>query len=123
MELIIGGRAQGKLRYAADLFDLKSDDDISDGILGGTRAVYNLQNAVREIIQNGDDAYVTVMDYVAKYPDCIIICDEIGSGLVPADAFEREYRDTVGKICCMLAKSAVRVHRVICGIGVIIKDA
>ena len=122
MELIIGGRAQGKLRYAADLFDLKSDD-ISDGILSGTRAVYNLQNAVRGVMQNGGDAYETVMNYIVKHPGCIIICDEIGSGLVPADAFEREYRDTVGKICCMLAKSAVRVHRVICGIGVVIKNA
>jgi adenosylcobinamide kinase / adenosylcobinamide-phosphate guanylyltransferase len=122
MELIIGGRAQGKLGYATDIFNLK-DDDISDGILGGTRAVYNLQNAVRAIMENGGDANAAVMNYIGNYPDCIIICDEVGCGLVPADAFEREYRDTVGKICCMLAKYAVRVHRVICGIGVIIKNA
>jgi adenosyl cobinamide kinase/adenosyl cobinamide phosphate guanylyltransferase len=122
MELIIGGRAQGKLGYAADLFNLKKED-ISDGILGGTRAVYNLQNAVRTIAESGGDAYGSVMDYIGEHPDSIIICDEVGCGLVPVDVFEREYRDTVGKICCMLAKHAARVHRVICGIGVIIKNA
>ena len=28
----------------------------------------------------------------------ILICDEIGCGLVPVDAFEREYRESTGRI-------------------------
>ncbi len=49
------------------------------------------------------------------------MCDEIGCGLVPVDAFEREYREAVGRIMTGLTKKAVRADRVICGIGYVIK--
>ena len=52
-----------------------------------------------------------------KNRDLIIVCDEIGCGLVPVDAFEREYRESVGRICTELAKNADEVYRVTCGIG------
>ena len=51
----------------------------------------------------------------------IIICDEIGCGLVPVDAFEREYREAAGRICTVLAEHADEVYRVVCGIGMRIK--
>ena len=38
--------------------------------------------------------------------ELILICDEVGCGLVPVDAFEREYRETVGRICTALANRA-----------------
>ena len=53
--------------------------------------------------------------------ELILICDEVGCGLVPVDAFEREYRETVGRICTALANRADRVDRVVCGIGTQIK--
>ena len=56
-----------------------------------------------------------------KYDDVIIISDEVGNGIVPADPFEREYRDTTGRILIEVAKRADTVVRVICGIGQIIK--
>ena len=46
-----------------------------------------------------------------------ILYDEIGCGLVPIDAFEREYREAHGRIMTELAARAKRVDRVICGIG------
>ena len=51
----------------------------------------------------------------------IIICDETGCGLVPVDAFEREYREAAGRICTVLAEHADEVYRVVCGIGMRIK--
>jgi len=47
----------------------------------------------------------------------IIICDELGCGIIPLDASDRQYREDVGRIMCSLAEKAGHVYRVICGIG------
>lgn len=108
MELIIGGKAQGKRNYATSL----SNHIIID----------NLQDIIYTTMKSGENPQKKIQSILENTPDCIIICNEIGCGLVPVDAFEREYRDIVGKICCELAKKADRVHRVMGGIGVVIKQ-
>jgi len=72
-------------------------------------------------MEAGDDPLTSICAELSAHMDIVIICDEMGSGLVPIDAFQREYRDTVGKICCELAKKADTVTRVYCGIGTVIK--
>ena len=67
------------------------------------------------------DAEKEVMDYIEKNPDAIIICDEVGNGIVPVDQFERTYREQVGRILIEVAKKAERVERVTCGLGQRIK--
>ena len=62
-----------------------------------------------------------IMSFLVSYEDFIIICDEIGNGIVPIDPFEREYRERVGRILVQLAKRAEEVERIICGIGQKIK--
>ena len=84
--------------------------------------INNLQDIIRVMLEKGTDADTEIMKIIEAKPGCVIICNEVGCGLVPIDPSEREYRDTVGKICCKLAARAVRVHRVICGIGTVIKD-
>ena len=54
-------------------------------------------------------------------PKVILICDEVGAGVVPMKREERDWRETVGRLCCELAKEADRVERIICGIGVRVK--
>ena len=56
-------------------------------------------------------------------PQILIISNELGYGVVPVDSFDREYREAAGRICTRIARSAVSVHRVVCGIGTVIKDA
>ena len=56
-----------------------------------------------------------------KNSGILIVCDEVGCGLVPVDAFEREYREAAGRICTAFADRADRVDRVVCGIGMRIK--
>ena len=51
----------------------------------------------------------------------MIISDEIGNGIVPVDAFERDYRERTGRMLITLASQADEVVRVICGIGQKIK--
>ncbi len=112
MELIIGGASQGKFEYATHVLGFKESDIIN-----------NLQNIIRDMLEKGTDADAEIMKMIEAKSSCVIICNEIGCGLVPVDPSEREYRDIVGKICCKLAAYAERVHRVICGIGTVIKDA
>ena len=59
--------------------------------------------------------------YLEKHPDTVIICDEVGNGIVPLDSFEREYRERLGRLLCEIAAKAERVERVVCGIGQRIK--
>ena len=47
--------------------------------------------------------------------------DEIGCGIVPIEAFERDYRETDGRVCQRIAAYSEEVHRVICGLGMRIK--
>ena len=58
---------------------------------------------------------------VQKKPSVILLCNELGSGVVPVEAFDREWREATGRLCCRLAAEAEEVHRVACGIGMVIK--
>ncbi len=81
MILVIGGRAQGKLAFAKKELGVT---DFSDGTLGDAACLYNFQEAVRE----GADK--TALDaYLARYPDEVILCDEVGCGIVPMKKEER----------------------------------
>ena len=46
----------------------------------------------------------------------MVICDELGCGLVPMDAFDRKYREACGRVSCYLAGQAEQVIRMVCGI-------
>ena len=59
--------------------------------------------------------------FLKKGVRCVIISDEIGNGIVPVDAFERDYRERTGRMLITLASQADEVVRVICGIGQKIK--
>ena len=56
-----------------------------------------------------------------KNPNMILISDEVGYGVVPVDAFDRDYRESVGRVCTQLAAKCSKVTRVVCGIGTVIK--
>ena len=51
----------------------------------------------------------------------IVIQTEIGGGLVPLDPWEREKRESAGRLACMLAERADTVIRVCCGLPQLLK--
>lgn len=116
MILIIGGYAAGKYSYVVN--ELGYDENlISHGKLDDRPVLINLQNIIR------DEA--TVLDEKFFEKLCakeIITCTEVGSGVVPFEKNERDYREDVGRICIELAKRADRVIRIYCGIPTIIKE-
>ena len=51
----------------------------------------------------------------------VVIATEIGGGVVPVLAEEREAREAAGRLACLLAKKADTVIRVFCGIPTVLK--
>lgn len=122
MYLIIGGHAQGKLAWAKEHFGL-TDEQILDGAavsldetgFADKRALYNLQELLYRALEQGNSS--RIIDRLLQLPpEVIIICNEVGSGLVPMDRQERQRRDLVGRTCCRLAEQAKEVWRIYCGL-------
>lgn len=126
MEIYVGGSWQGKTAYvqqkkklsAADIFDGKNFvlSDIEE---------YPVVNQVHEIVKRllEEDRQVLPFfeDLYEKRRDIILICDEVGSGVVPLDKKDRIYREQVGRLMCEMAKKADVLERVVCGVGMRVK--
>lgn len=127
MKLIIGGYAQGKLSYVLQKYDIEKDKLWDSEIpeksqqQGGTVVINHLHSWIRLRIADGGCPEKEILDFTENCPDCVIISDEVGNGIVPTEAFEREYRERTGRILVELASKAEEVERVICGIGQKIK--
>lgn len=125
MRLVIGGYAQGKLNYVLQKYHLSMEQVWEGNILLGeanTDVVFNhFHQWIKEALRKGMNPEEQIMTIVKNYPNIIIVSDEIGNGIVPMDAFEREYRERTGRLLIELAKQAESVERVICGIGQKIK--
>lgn len=109
MILLIGGAYQGKTAYAREY--AKEGDEI----------INHYHKKVREQMEAGLNPLEEAEKLVEESKEAIIISDEVGYGLVPMDAFEREYREMVGRVNCYLAEHAEQVIRIVCGIGTRIK--
>ena len=132
MKLVIGGRAQGKLNY---VLQHMTDEDyqIYDGVFPDEGELFNLTRKNEWLIVNHFHKWVNkelkenrnpeeeLEAFLKKGVRFVIISDEIGNGIVPVDAFERDYRERTGRMLITLASQADEVVRVICGIGQKIK--
>ena len=117
MILVIGGMGQGKL--AAVLRNTEyTEKDVTCTPGVGKPVLNNLQEAVRSALAEGKTQEQILAELAGH---AVIISDEVGCGVVPVDRFEREWRETVGRICCLLAKDAEQVVRLFCGVPMVLK--
>ena len=129
MKLVIGGYAQGKLQYVINNYFIETemiwDGELpklqEDMVQKGTIIFNHFHQWVRSCLVEGTALEEKIWQFLEQYPDCIIISDEIGNGIVPVDSFEREYRERTGRLLVELARKAEEVVRVLCGIGQKIK--
>ena len=120
MRIITGGAFQGKRAFAEKLYPGVEWTDGGRCALDEIRtcrAVYGFHEFVKRWLEQGKSWEELASLMLEENRDLILICDEIGCGLVPVDAFEREYRESTGRIMNALAEQAERVDRVVCGIG------
>jgi adenosylcobinamide kinase / adenosylcobinamide-phosphate guanylyltransferase len=128
MWLITGGAFQGKLAYACKIFNIE-EEKIIDGAscqweeMLKASLVNHFHLWIRRMLQEEQNVYKLLEEIIRKNSDIIIIVDELGCGIVPIKAFDRNYRETCGRVCCQIAKNSKEVHRVISGIGMVIKHA
>ena len=126
MTVVTGGRYNGKLEHVMQAYNVSRDQilDLQDhdpeeasSLMESYRVLYHLESYIRKSNEAGMDASGQIMEYADRHPECIIICDEVGSGVVPVSAEEDSWRETVGRIMCSLTKQAGGITRVTCGIA------
>jgi len=113
MILVIGARASGKKEYVMSLG--YSQENIADGVLDGKPVVYNLQDLTMRDPDGAPDLLPALLEKE------VVVCDEVGSGVIPLEKERRLGREATGRLCCRLASEAERVVRMVAGIPTIIK--
>ena len=136
MELYIGGFAQGKLEYVKCRYNENQkteklfvkvidcvDSHYKKMLLETECDVLILNHLhlwVRDLLDEGmeeEKIQTTILSWIKSNPDVIVICDELGNGIVPIKKQERVWREQTGRLMIELAKQAERVERILCGLG------
>lgn len=124
MKMIIGGAFQGKASYAKEKFpniNWKKGEELTLEELLECEGVIGFHEFIKKEMRTEQDCGHLAELIIEKNPDIILVSDEVGYGVVPIDAFDRAYREQVGRICTKLAAASDEVIRVVCGIGTVIK--
>lgn len=127
MELIIGGAYNSKLNFALKYYNLKQQDfqngaecDLNSAF--SKKGIYNLHLLIRRFIASGIDDCSKIIDNILSSNVEIIICDEVGNGVVPLDKVDNQMREYVGRILSIISEKCTRVIRVYYGIPSVIKE-
>ncbi|MDR2658109.1 MAG: bifunctional adenosylcobinamide kinase/adenosylcobinamide-phosphate guanylyltransferase [Oscillospiraceae bacterium] len=117
MILVVGGAGAGKREYVRNLgWD---ESSIADGVIDDRPVIINLQDAVFNYRPESPEAADALLESLAN--KAIVVCDEVGGGIIPLERRDREARDACGRLCCRMAQRAEKVVRVVCGLPIIIK--
>ena len=121
--LIIGGAYQGKRKFAESFFGLTSDRfldgaDIPLNAPIDKIAIDHTHILVRRMLAAG----LPTKDLLDRLDDHIVLCDELGCGVVPIDPETERWREATGRLCCDLAERADVVYWIRAGIAQCIKE-
>ena len=112
MILIIGGAGQGKLDYVLQKTGYGPAQVARTPEEARTRPVFAGLEDWPELDETA---------LLEANPDVILICDEVGCGVVPVEPAQRARREAVGRLWCRLAERAERVERIFCGLPMVLK--
>lgn len=111
MIFVTGGYCSGKRQFVIDNLGY-SKADFTSTLNDDQKVLFDLQDIE---VSNERDMLQQLLQKE------VVICNELGCGVVPMDKDLRQKRDLIGKLCIQLAKNADAVYRVYAGIGVKIK--
>ena len=103
---VTGSMASGKREYVLNTLGIPE-----------TEAAFEVQELLREK-PNMDVAALAekLSDYQA------ITQTEVGAGVIPLSASDREWRERAGRLACLLASRADIAVRMVCGVPIIVRD-
>lgn len=113
MVLILGGLGAGKRAYAKTLGF--TDAEMSNDPYADAPVLVALEATVKA---DPASAEALLPRLLGKK---LVLCREVGSGVIPTDSGEREWREAAGRLCCALAERADAVVRVVCGVPTVLK--
>lgn len=128
MKLVIGGAYQGKTDAACQLFGY-AKENIADGSVCSLDEItkctaissFHLYMK-RWLKENPEKSAEDLANFIiSENPTVLIITNEIGYGIVPMEREERDWREFTGRVCCILAKEADTVVRVVAGVPMFLK--
>lgn len=118
--LITGGAYQGKSGFAQQLVrELNRESGQQEPGMQENMHWTILEDVhlrIAEMLRADLDPWEEIQSLIKKESRLILTVQELGCGIVPVDAFDREWREVTGRICCELAKRAQAVYRMTCGI-------
>lgn len=118
MIFIIGGYAQGRLAYALQQYSLSAQDICDIAVTDDWqhhKIIYHAEELVTKHICLSDKILL-------QWQNKIIISQQVGCGLVPISAEERQWRESVGAMNQRIASYADTVIHVCCGLGMYLKQ-
>lgn len=113
MVLILGGAGAGKRSYARSLG--YADEEMSREVFSGCPVVLDLEETVR---RDPEAAAALLEPLCAKE---LVLCREVGSGVIPLAPEERRFREETGRLCVLLARRAESVVRLTAGLPMALK--
>ena len=120
MVLLIGGRASGKYEAAQRLLGGEPRGCTAEEALSAP-AVRHMEAILRQLSDAGEDTDAYIRSFIRQNPGAVVLCDEVGCGIVPLNYSDRRYREAVGRACCLMQAASHTVYRVVCGIPIKIK--
>lgn len=126
MVLVVGGKSQGKTKFAKEMFPefvVLDRPSLPELISCEKEIIWDgFNHTIRNLLEdNSDEEIASQVQEVISKKSLVIVSDEIGNGIVPLEMIERRYRDLCGKLLIKVASESDEVYRVICGIGQKIK--
>lgn len=106
----------GKFEIVYNLESEKAYNIISSGL------ILNLHLGIKYLLEDDVDAQEFFVSRLEILRSSVIIGDEISSGIIPVDAFERRWRDEAGKVYQFLASEAEIVDRIFAGLALRLKE-
>ena len=107
MEMIIGGAFQGKSAWAKEAYpgiSWKNGADLEKTELMMAEGVLDFQEFIKKELKAGHGVSDLAEELWEKNPDIVLVSQEVGYGVVPMDAFDRKYREAVGRVCTACGK-------------------
>jgi len=111
MIFVTGGESSGRRTFVRRLG--YSDDQISDGVLDGRPVVFRAE------LLAADASPEELAELLADKE--VVVCTELGCGIVPLDPDQRRAREAAGRLSILLARRAEAAVRLVCGVPTVLK--